>query len=932
MDLSGTWSFRLDPQDVGIAERWFERSLDGTIQLPGSLQAQGYGDEVRVDTPWTGGIIDRSWFTEPRYAPYREPGNVKVPFWLQPEKYYAGAAWYQREFEAPAWWPGHRVTLTLERPHWGTRVWLDGRECAARHATNMSLSTPHVYDLGEVAPGPHRLTVRVDNRMLVEVGVNAHSVSDHTQTNWNGIVGRIELAAGSPVWLEEVQVFPRVADRTAVVRVRLGNAHGRPGGARLMLQARLANAPGQHEPPPLSADVALSAEGGEAELTYQLGDEARLWDEFSPALYALDVRVDATVDGRESSDTRTVTFGLREVSVQGTQLAVNGRPIFLRGTLECCIFPLTGYPPTDVDAWKRIIRTCQAHGLNHIRFHSWCPPEAAFVAADELGFYYQVECASWANQGATIGDGRPLDSWLYEEGERIVSAYGNHPSFLMMAYGNEPGGEHHPEYLAKWVTYWKQRDPRRVHTSGAGWPAIPENDYHNIPQPRIQRWGEELRSRINALPPETITDYSDYVKQHGKPIVSHEIGQWCVYPNFDEIGKYTGVLKAKNFEIFRDFLAANHMSDRARAFLIASGKLQTLCYKEEIESALRTPGFAGFQLLDLHDFPGQGTALVGVLDPFWDSKGYVTPSEFHRFCGATVPLARLEKRYWRASETLRAAVDVAHYGPRDLTAAAAWRLEDARGTAVARGRLPAANIPTGALTRLGTIEAPLGELASAAKYRLVVRLDEAGAENDWDIWVFADRLDTEAPAEVLVTGALDEAALARLTAGGAVLLTLPPARVNATAEIGFSSVFWNTAWTRGQAPHTLGILTDPAHPALAAFPTEEHSNWQWWELIHGAAAMTLDHLPPSLRPIVQPIDTWFEARRLGLLFEARAGGGRLMVCSMDLSGDLERRLVARQLRHSLLRYMASDAFHPRQEVALEDIRALEVRGSSAPAK
>src|SRR5205823_6343129 len=163
-----------------------------------------------------------------------------------------------------------------------------------------------------------------------------------------------------------------------------------------------------------------------------------------------------------------VTFGLREVGVTGTQLAINGRPIFIRGTLECCAYPLTGYPPTDIESWNRVIRVCQAHGLNQLRFHSWCPPEAAFVVADELGFYYQIECAAWANQGSTIGEGRPLDQWLYNEGDRITTVYGNHPSFIMMAYGNEPAGELE-EYLSQWVTYWKQRDPRRVHSSGAGW-------------------------------------------------------------------------------------------------------------------------------------------------------------------------------------------------------------------------------------------------------------------------------------------------------------------------------------------------------------------------------------------------------------------------------------------------------------------------------
>jgi hypothetical protein len=140
--------------------------------------------------------------------------------------------------------------------------------------------------------------------------------------------------------------------------------------------------------------------------------------------------------------------------------------------------------------------------------------------------------------------------------------------------------------------------------------------------------------------------------------------------------------------------------------------------------------------------------------------------------------------------------------------------------------------------------------------------------------------------------------------------------------LGFSSVFWNTAWTRNQPPHTLGILCDPAHPVFAAFPTEYHSNWQWWDLIHGAAAMVVDRLPRDLFPLVQPIDTWFENRRLSLLFEARVSGGKLMVASMDLTTDLDARPAARQLRHSILRYMGSPAFDPARVVAPEEIVAL----------
>ncbi len=910
MDLSGEWQFALDPQDQGASAGWFNTPLEQTIRLPGSLQAQGFGDEITLDTPWTGGIVDRSFFEDARYEKYRQPGQIKVPFWLQPETYYLGPAWYQREIDIPSAWAGKRVTLFLERAHWETLVWVDSQYAGS----NVSLSTPHVYELSAwLSPGKHRLTLRVDNRRVVNVGPNAHSISDHTQTNWNGIIGRIELRASSPAWVDLVQVYPQPAERSARVVVRLCSQADRDLSGTLTLQAALEG--GARPAAPVRVEVAIPAGGvTEVNVVYPLGAEARWWDEFDPALYRLEVSLAAG----GLSDTRSTRFGLREIKAQGSQLALNGRPIFIRGTLESAIFPLTGYPPTDVDAWRRIIRIARAHGLNQLRFHSWCPPEAAFDAADEEGFTFSVEIASWANQGASLGEGDPLDQWLYEEAQRIVDAYGNHPSWIMMAYGNEPAGNI-TAYLGKWVSYWKEHEPRRVHTSGAGWPAIDENDYHNLPEPRLQGWGQELNSRINALPPETISDYREYVARMKKPVISHEIGQWCAFPNFAEITKYNGHIKAHNMEIFRDFLEEHQMGDQAHDFLMASGKLQALCYKEDIEAALRTPGFGGFHLLDLHDFPGQGTALVGVLDAFWDEKGYIRAEEYRRFCAPTVPLARLARRTFEEGASLDAAIDLAHYGPRDLDqAAAAWKLTGADGAVLRSGVLPARPAPTGRLTPLGELHLPLEGLPAPAKYRLVVGIPGTEAENDWDIWVYP-RAAAAGSGEVHIAHRLDEAAQAHLRSGGSLLLLADPAQVKTPVKIGFSSIFWNTAWTRGQAPHTLGVLVDPAHALFEAFPSEYHSNWQWWELVHGSAAVVVDGLPPGLRPLVQPIDTWFESRRLSLLFEAQVGPGKLVVCSMDLENRLDERIAARQMRASLLAYMNSPAFHPAVEVGVEQV-------------
>lgn len=952
ISLAGKWQLQLDRDDAGVKDRWFESSLSQDIKLPGSLPAQGIGDDISVDTKWTGGIVDRSWFTAPEYAKYRQPGNVKVPFWLQPLKYYAGVVWYQREIDLPHEWAGKRVVLKLERPHWATRVWVDGREIGA----NDSLSTAHEYELGIVhaerrgqqelreaaggsarAPleaGRHQLTIRVENGLVVDVGVNSHSISDHTQGNWNGIVGEISLRATGLTWIEDLQVYPNFTSTSVRIKGNIGNATERSGSGTLKISA---GEEGPREKPVsrlTQKDLLVTWEVNGGTFEFELPMQgAKPWDEFAPSVFKLEAQLE---DSREA---KVVKFGFRDLTTQGTQLAINGNKTFIRGTLECCIFPKTGHPPTDVASWERIIRIAKAHGLNLIRFHSWCPPEAAFVAADQLGFYYQVEIASWANDSTTLGDGKPVDDWLYREADRILKAYGNHPSFLLMPYGNEPGGNQANEFLAKWVTHWKTVDPRRFYTSGSGWPELPENQFHVTPAPRVQAWGQGLKSRINAQPPETRTDYRDYIQARKTPVISHEIGQWCVYPNFDEIPKYTGYLKPKNFEIFRDSLEAHHMGNLAHKFLLASGKLQTLCYKEDIESALRTPGMAGFELLDLHDFPGQGTALVGVLDPFWESKGYVTAAQYRRFCNSTVPLVRLDKRVFTTRERLEADAEVAHFGPevlKDVTPA--WKLVSEEGKTLATGVLPRTEVRIGNGISLGKISLELTHLRAPAHYRLVLELDcpeqiskspkehSRSFENDWDIWVYPTAENAASTADIAVAEKLDGTAIAKLESGGKVLLEIPAAKLkgdrHGKVALGFSSIFWNTAWTGRQPPHTLGILCDPKHPALAEFPTEYHSDWQWWYLIIGAGAMILDDLPQGLHPTVQVIDDWVTNRKLGLLFEARVGRGKLMVCSADLKGNLNQNPVAAQFLHSLLGYMSSAKFRPAVTLTPAQVQSL----------
>ncbi|HWF17953.1 MAG TPA: discoidin domain-containing protein, partial [Verrucomicrobiae bacterium] len=407
---------------------------------------------------------------------------------------------------------------------------------------------------------------------------------------------------------------------------------------------------------------------------------------------------------------------------------------------------------------------------------------------------------------------------------------------------------------------------------------------------------------------------------------------WCVYPNFDEIPEYTGYLKPKNFEIFRDFLNANGMGNLSHQYLLASGKLQTLCYKEDIESALRTPGMGGFELLDLHDFPGQGTALVGVLDPFWHDKGYVTAKEYSRFCNRTVPLARLPKRVFTTDETLTGRLELAHFGPGPIEGAVThWRFMNDKQV-LAEGKLPAKDIPVGNGISLGDVAIDLKNVPAPAHCKLVVSV--ADAENDWDIWVYPTNTVSPAPTGIMVTSRFDATARARLQVGWKVLLTIPAKQVRNydtdPVKVGFSSIFWNTAWTARQAPTTLGILCDPKNPALSEFPTDFYSDWQWWYLIHRAGALRLDLLPSGAEPIVRVIDDWVTAHPLALVTEAKVGTGKMVICGFDLTEGADDP-VSRQMLRSLLDYMDSPKFAPRTECTLDQIQSLQIQSHVVPA-
>ena len=883
VSLAGTWRFALDPSDAGVGESWFARKLDQSIELPGILQAQGYGNAIDRHTPWVSGLTDRFWYQRADYKAYAADGNTKVPFLCQPPRHYLGAAWYQRDITIPAEAAGKRQVLFLERARWETRLWIDGRELGSCR----SLVAPHVHDLGILDTGEHRITVRVDNRMLLPYRPDSHAVSDAMGSTWNGIVGRIELQSTPAVWLEDVQAWPDLERRTMRLVARIGNATGKSGAGWFFCGG-------------VSVSADWDASGGKAEVVVPVPANRTPWDEFHPVTFRLDVALESPSGKHETA----VTTGLRSFVSRGQGFLINGRPVFLRGNHDGGGFPLTGHPPMDLESWRRILGIYKAWGLNHVRFHSWCPPEAAFQAADELGFYLQPEPGMWN----PFSKGSDITKMLYEESERMIAAYGNHPSFVMLSPSNEPAGRW-KEVLPEWVAHFRKTDPRRLYTTGTGWsliddpqPVADKVDYLNIHRigTRMMRGEKGWFGR----------DYAASATGVDVPIVTHEAGQWCAYPDFDVIGKFTGFLRPGNYEIFRDSAKANGVVDRNKDFVHASGKLQLACYKEEVEAVLRSRGIAGFQLLDVHDYMGQGTALVGLLDPFWEEKGYAGAADFRKFCAPVVLLARMKQRVFTPADDFKIPVEAAHYGEKLIRdAVVKWSIRDTSGKDLLTGNFASADLSLGSAIPLGEVRADLSKLPCPAAYQLVVSLG-AVTNNDWNFWLYPGNIGKPAsPAGVTITRDFNEC-LKSLAAGGRVVFYPKPEDIAWDGPpLDRLPLFWNRLMSPGWS-RMLGIWVDAKHPALAGFPTADFADWQWIEVVGRSRTVNLGRLPAALLPIVQPVDDWNRNWKLGLIFEAKVGAGKLLVCAADLTGDLAKHPAARALRDSLVSYAAGPKFTP----------------------
>ena len=807
---------------------------------------------------------------------------------LTPRRQYIGPAAYTRTVTVPEGVTGD-YELFLERVMWKSEALWDGR----RLGTQDSLYAPHVHPVPAklLTPGEHTLTVTIDNSLIHQIGEKSHGYSDLMQTRWNGAIGQLLLRPANP--LRQARVFAPCGE---VVTVDL--PEGVPAAE---VEASIVGMVAERLP-------------GEARKLALRVPGAKPWSEFDPQLYTL------TLKWKDQE--HSVRFGFRTIARRGNRLFVNGRPFFQRSNTDNCHFPLTGYPAMDKAAWLRILGILKGQGINHVRCHSWCVPQAAFDAADELGLFISPEIVwfdgSWMPKLYPylkgIGRGNAdADAFVHAELFRVLDAFGNAPSFFSLTVGNELSAADF-DLLGKWMAECKAHDPRHLYAASSARSITASDDFtvtHHYPG---IGWMRE-RKREG-----TDWDYEDVYGRTQVPTIAHEIGQWPVFPNFArEIPKYTGLLRPWNFEQFRERSEKAGVLRFNAAYERASLMTNRLMYKDEIESFLRTPSCNGLQLLGIQDYTGHGEALIGWFDSFYDEKpGAERAVPVPDYFAPVAYLARFAKYTWSQSETLTVKLVVHNYGPTPLRGPIAWSFPALNRTDVVH-----VDVPVGAVQEVGVVSIPLNAIPAPAKTEFCF------GNNRWPLWVYPATIDASVPENVVLT---DDPAKAKaaLAQGKRVILDAHdcPAPA-ATIHSSFVPVYWSASFFAGQSRVTLGMVVQDKHPAFANFPTEDWQDWQWKHLIDNAATFRIAGADDAFTPLAMPVVDFHKPALAAALFETAVGPGRLLVSGFNLA---DPRPEARQLRRSLLDYAASDAFAPKPHIPEKDLWALfhDIRANLPP--
>ena len=824
----------------------------GKANLPGTLAASGLGKRWTKDD-------------------FRKTMDLAQSEALAQEWQYIGKAVWTRTIELSAEDCSRPMELFLERVMWRSDAFWDGTALG----TCDSLATPHVYAVPGrlLTPGRHELKLVIDNSRFYNFSGVSHAYGASMQAIWNGVLGKIELRRSHP--LRSVRVFAS-APANGVLRVEVPEAFPVKNGSAQVEELEVQS---------VALVKSSVVRKGFKMIELKLGGEPVYWSEFHPQLYTLVLRDEA------ADFTHRIRFGFRTVGTDGHLLTLNGVKIFERGNVENTNFAKDGIPWMEVEDWRKMLRTLKEEdGVNAIRFHSWAPPAAAFAAADELGIIMHPEAGLWTDKwmmssADELGNGKPVDEFAKREMKAIADTFGNSPSYVSLSLGNELGTSNF-DTMGKWVADHKKYDPRALCYASSARKITSADDFslsHVVPEKGLAR---------EKLLPHTDWDYESIYSAAKIPTIAHEIGQWPVYPIWDELLKpFVGTMRPWNLSRHYDTAVSKNALRFQREYHAASAKLNRLIYKEEVESFLRTPSCAGLQLLNIQDYTGQGEALVGWRDPFYELKsGFKGMPPFANVWGPVSFLARFPRFTYVAGETFRAKLQIRNLTEKTLAKGVKYFyvLAGRRGEIV----LPE-DIEAGSVKTVGTVECKLTD--AMVKCRQTLRF----GNNEWNFWVYPREEKCVLPAGVVETS--DIAVMKKALAEGKTVLYTGSSFKSAKGK--FKSIYWSTRWF--QIPNTtaaaLGTWFDVRHPALSGFVTDDFTDWQWYSLAQGATIHALKGLPPDYRPIALSVNDFHFSDFTSTMFEVLVGKGRLFVCGYDLSASSPE---AKRLRACVCAYLS----------------------------
>lgn len=895
VNLQGEWRVKIDPQDTGTDEKWFETSLDSTrFRIPGTCAENRVG-ECNVLAP---GLTKEA---------------VQC---LRTDYTYQGAVWYQTDICLTDIGVNRRVILFLERIMGETQLWVDGFTVGRQD----SLSTPHQFDITRyISEGKtQQVTLRIDNRDIQNLGNWPSARTDQTQTIWNGIVGKVELQIQDRHRLNHLLVTMDSLSRQTKVCIDKESVIADWRNIILTLTLR------EQDGRVVQQEVQSQQTNPDQQtitLDFLLADHVVLWDEFTPHQYLLAVEIRNLADSSSITAVIEKTTGFRQLSTHDSVLKINGTPRFLRGNIDCCIYPLTGYPPTTETEWTHVFQQLKRHGLNHVRFHSWCPPEAAFICADREGLYLQVEGPVWMDNWMDFPVGKYPEHyrWLPEEAERIIRTWSIHPSFCIFSNGNELNGDF--QLLRDIVQRLKNIQPQILYTLTSNWDrTVTEEDDLFITQ-SSKGIGVRGQYFLDQLAETTTLNFLTGIQTQRIPVISHEVGQYVIYPNVAEIPRYTGCLTPVNLQRIRDDLEQKNLLPYLNDFIHSSGKLALLLYKMEIEAALRTRNMGGIQLLSLHDFPGQSTATVGILDAFYASKNIVPAEAFRHFCCETVPLVMIPTLFYTCDDDFVAEVQIAHYGAHPLHQVTLQiQIIGENQQVLFAQNIFIDEVPLGLLKQPLTIHsAPFSQVTGRQAMQIKAEIRDTPYQNQWDIWVYGKNESTSLPTSISLCNEWSPTIETRLQNGENILLLPTPNQVAQLATSTWFPVFWSPVHFASKDP--CGMVINNQHPLFSRyFPCENYATLEWKSLLENSFAMNIDSLE-RCKPLTLLTPNFFHNHKSTNLFECQVGQGRLMVCTLNIETHSHTG-VSEQLKSALYRYLASDDFMPCTQLDIAEIRAL----------